>query len=155
MIIIHAMNEKVLPRVAATALRERLQVMPAVVVSGARQAGKSTLVQEQVAGRRIYATLDDLDVFDVARRDPMALGGSNPTARCRHGTTSRAGRSTQVTSRMSMTNIWRPSPVCGESMQTVRSSRLSRGWVSTRHSPLYSAGEVKLPRSMRRFFAIW
>jgi uncharacterized protein len=49
--------------------------MPAVVVSGARQAGKSTLVQEQVAGPRIYATLDDLDGFDVARRDPMALVG--------------------------------------------------------------------------------
>jgi hypothetical protein len=75
MIIIHGMKETTLPRLAAAALRERLQVMPAVVVSGARQAGKSTLVQEQVAGRRIYATLDDLDVFDVARRDPMALVG--------------------------------------------------------------------------------
>ena len=75
MIIIHEMKETTLPRLAAEALRERLQVMPAVVVSGARQAGKSTLVQEQVAGRRIYATLDDLDVFDVARRDPMALVG--------------------------------------------------------------------------------
>ena len=75
MIIIHGMNEKALHRVAAAALRERLQVMPAVVVSGARQAGKSTLVQEKVAGQRIYATLDDLDVFDVARRDPMALVG--------------------------------------------------------------------------------
>jgi predicted AAA+ superfamily ATPase len=75
MIIIHGMKGTTLPRLAAAALRERLQVMPAVVVSGARQAGKSTLVQEQVAGRRIYATLDDLDVFDVARRDPMALVG--------------------------------------------------------------------------------
>ena len=75
MIIIHGMKQTTLPRLAAAALRERLQVMPAVVVSGARQAGKSTLVQEQVAGRRIYATLDDLDVFDVARRDPMALVG--------------------------------------------------------------------------------
>lgn len=75
MIIIHSMSDTTLPRLAAAALRERLQVMPAVVVSGARQAGKSTLVQEQVAGRRIYATLDDLDVFDVARRDPMALVG--------------------------------------------------------------------------------
>jgi hypothetical protein len=58
MTIIHGMNEKALLRVAAAALRERLQVMPAVVVSGARQAGKSTLVQEQVEGQRIYATLD-------------------------------------------------------------------------------------------------
>jgi len=75
MIIIHGMNDPSLPRLAAAALRERLAVMPAVVVSGARQAGKSALVQEQVAGRRIYATLDDIDVFDVARRDPQALVG--------------------------------------------------------------------------------
>ena len=59
MIIIHGMKET-MPRLAAAALRERLQVMPAVVVSGARQAGKSTLVQEQVAGRRIYATLGSM-----------------------------------------------------------------------------------------------
>jgi uncharacterized protein len=75
MIIIHGMSDPSLPRLAAAALRERLAVMPAVVVSGARQAGKSTLVQEQVAGRRIYATLDDIDVVDVARRDPQALVG--------------------------------------------------------------------------------
>jgi predicted AAA+ superfamily ATPase len=81
MIIIHGMNASHLPRLAAASLRERLQVMPAVVVTGARQAGKSTLVQEQVAGRRIYATLDDLDVVDLANRDPFALvgGGSRIT----------------------------------------------------------------------------
>lgn len=44
---------------------------------------------------------------------------------------------------MSMRWSCRPWPVCGESMQTVRSSRLSRGWVSTRHSPLYSAGDAR------------
>jgi len=75
MIIIHHMNENTLPRLAAGALRERLRVMPAVIVSGARQAGKSTLVQEPVAGKRHYATLDDLDVCDLVRRDPMALVG--------------------------------------------------------------------------------
>jgi uncharacterized protein len=75
MIIIHVMNAKTLPRLAAAALRERLAVMPAVVVSGPRQAGKSTLVQGPAAGRRIYATLDDLDVFDMARRDPLGLVG--------------------------------------------------------------------------------
>ena len=50
MIIIHHMNENTLPRLAAGALRERLRVMPAVIVSGARQAGKSTLVQEPWQG---------------------------------------------------------------------------------------------------------
>ena len=53
--------------------------MPAVVVTGARQTGKSTLVEHLVSGKRRYATLDDLDVLDAARRDPEVLvGGSTP-----------------------------------------------------------------------------
>ena len=53
--------------------------MPAVVVTGARQTGKSTLAEQLVPGARRYATLDDLDVLDIARRDPEALvGGTQP-----------------------------------------------------------------------------
>lgn len=51
--------------------------MPAVVVTGARQTGKSTLAAERTAGQRRYATLDDLDVLDAARRDPEALVGGS------------------------------------------------------------------------------
>ena len=40
MIIIHGM--KTLPRLVGAALSERIRVMPAVVVTGARQTGKST-----------------------------------------------------------------------------------------------------------------
>lgn len=77
MIIIHGM--KILPRLAGTALSDRLRVMPVVVVTGARQAGKSTLAEQLVPGRRRYATLDDLDVVDAARRDPEVLvGGPDP-----------------------------------------------------------------------------
>jgi uncharacterized protein len=77
MTIIHAV--KTLPRRVGAALAERLRVMPAVVVTGARQTGKSTLAEELVAGERRYATLDDLDVLDAARRDPEALlGGKGP-----------------------------------------------------------------------------
>ena len=77
MTIIHYM--KTLPRLVATALSERLRVMPAVVVTGARQAGKSTLAEQLVAGTRRYATLDDLDVLDAAQRDPEVLvGGPGP-----------------------------------------------------------------------------
>jgi predicted AAA+ superfamily ATPase len=57
----------------AGVLTERLRIMPAVVVTGARQSGKSTLAGKLVPGRRRYATLDDLDVLDQARRDPDAL----------------------------------------------------------------------------------
>ena len=74
MIIIHAM--KTLPRLVGVALRERLRVMPAVVVTGARQTGKSTLAEQLVQGRRLYRSLDDLDVLDAARRDPDVLVGS-------------------------------------------------------------------------------
>jgi predicted AAA+ superfamily ATPase len=77
MINIH--HVKTLPRLVGAALSERLRVMPAVVVTGARQAGKSTLAEHLVPGRRRYATLDDLDVLDAARRDPEVLvGGRGP-----------------------------------------------------------------------------
>lgn len=71
--IIHSM--KTLPRLVGMALSERLRVMPAVVVTGARQSGKSTLAEHLVPGARRYATLDDLDVLDAARRDPDVLVG--------------------------------------------------------------------------------
>ena len=77
MTIIHGV--KTLPRLVAGALRERLRVMPAVVVTGARQTGKSTLAEQLVQGRRLYRSLDDLDVLDAARRDPDVLvGGHEP-----------------------------------------------------------------------------
>jgi predicted AAA+ superfamily ATPase len=73
MIIIHGMDT--LPRLVESALSERLRVMPAVVLTGARQTGKSTLAAERVAGARRYSTLDDIDVLDAARRDPESLVG--------------------------------------------------------------------------------
>jgi predicted AAA+ superfamily ATPase len=77
MTIIHDM--KPLPRLVGTALAARLKVMPAVVVTGARQTGKSTLADALVPGRRRYYSLDDLDVLDASRRDPEALiGGPGP-----------------------------------------------------------------------------
>ena len=77
MIIIYGVAT--LPRIVGTALAERLRVMPAVVVTGARQTGKSTLAEHLVPGERQYASLDDLDVLDLARRDPEALfGGERP-----------------------------------------------------------------------------
>lgn len=66
-------------RAVGTALLERLKVMPAVVVTGARQTGKSTLAEHLIPGHRRYRSLDDLDVLDAARRDPDVLvGGTQP-----------------------------------------------------------------------------
>ena len=77
MTIIHVV--KPLPRLVGEALRERLRVMPAVVVTGARQTGKSTLAEHLVQGRRLYRSLDELDTLDAARRDPdILVGGREP-----------------------------------------------------------------------------
>ena len=75
----HGVNDRTLPRHVAASLRDRLSVMPAVVVTGARQTGKSTLAQALTPGRRRFLSLDDLDVRDAAKRDPEALvGGDQP-----------------------------------------------------------------------------
>jgi uncharacterized protein len=79
MIIIHAMNDPSRPRLVAEAMEARLAAMPVVVVTGARQTGKSTLVQELAAGPRRYLSLDDLEVAEAARREPeVLLGGRDP-----------------------------------------------------------------------------
>ena len=73
------MNDFALPRLVAQSLEARLSVMPAVVITGARQTGKSTLARELVGGERDYFSLDDPNVADMARRDPDAfLGGELP-----------------------------------------------------------------------------
>ena len=73
MIVIHSMLADPLPRLVLPSLAQRLRVMPAVIVTGARQTGKITLAHELTPGDRRYLSLDDLDVQDLARRDPDAL----------------------------------------------------------------------------------
>jgi predicted AAA+ superfamily ATPase len=71
------MNGSALPRLVAQSLADRLSAMPAVVVTGARQTGKSTMVQGLAPGPRRYVSLDDLNAVEIARRDPEALLGGN------------------------------------------------------------------------------
>lgn len=53
--------------------------MPAVVVTGARHAGKSTLVRDLAGGRRRYWNLDDWEVLDLARSaSDVLVQGSEP-----------------------------------------------------------------------------
>lgn len=72
MIIIHGMNN--VARLAIQAVAPVLRVMPVMVVTGARQTGKTTLTRDLMRdpARRFY-TLDDLDVFDQAMSAPDDL----------------------------------------------------------------------------------
>jgi len=67
-------SRALLPRATAQALDKALKVMPVVVLLGARQTGKTTLVKAHpgLAGRP-YLTLDDLAVRLQAEADPEAL----------------------------------------------------------------------------------
>jgi predicted AAA+ superfamily ATPase len=68
------------PRAITPLLREALGSLSVVVVTGLRQAGKTTLLATDPAfvGRR-YLTLDDLATLDAAERDPEALiAGEEP-----------------------------------------------------------------------------
>ena len=63
-----------LPRAAGAALTRAAAVMPVVVVTGARQTGKTTLVLDRARMRdAAYFSLDDLDVRSQARDNPTDL----------------------------------------------------------------------------------
>lgn len=72
-IIARSMGDRThsLERLVNPALRDRLARMPVVVVTGARQTGKTTLVRG-LEGRH-FATLDSLVTLDQARKDPQTL----------------------------------------------------------------------------------
>lgn len=68
-------------RYLETALVESLRHFPAVLLTGARQVGKSTLAQSLIepAWQANYLTLDDRTTLDAALRDPDGLIGGMPT----------------------------------------------------------------------------
>lgn len=62
---------KYVARALAVRIREALEDMPVVVVTGLRQSGKSTLIErDPVLAGREHVTLDDFAQLDAARRDP-------------------------------------------------------------------------------------
>lgn len=62
------------PRWLAERIRKAISFSPIVVVSGARQTGKSTLLQHEFTGPKWhYVTLDDLDVLSLIQRRPEEL----------------------------------------------------------------------------------
>jgi uncharacterized protein len=61
-------------RYLGSILKTVIKEIPIVVLTGSRQVGKSTLLQNELpAGRWKYLTLDDFDVLERAKEDPVGL----------------------------------------------------------------------------------
>lgn len=71
-------SSRYLLRALQSVLEARLAAFPVVVVTGARQTGKSTLARELGGADRTYLTLDDLSVLDQAERAPDQLLSRGP-----------------------------------------------------------------------------
>ncbi len=68
--------EKCLPRLMSAAIGTHLQAMPAVILTGARQTGKSTLAKQIESDSRKFYSLDDFETLHTAQRSPMAIANS-------------------------------------------------------------------------------
>jgi predicted AAA+ superfamily ATPase len=78
MYIIHVMN-KLNSRYVESHVAAALKAMPVVVVTGMRQAGKTTLVRDLGVGRgRHYRSLDDYGLIEQATTDPHSLIADTP-----------------------------------------------------------------------------
>jgi len=77
MIIIHTVNSLQTPylrRVLEPVVDRALGQFPVVVITGARQTGKSTLVQNLASSdSRSYVTLDEMEILERAQRSPDSL----------------------------------------------------------------------------------
>ena len=73
------MNEPVyIPRTLEATLRRALQQFPAVMLTGPRQAGKTTLLQHALATTHRYVSLDAPDAREAAVTDPRGFLAAYP-----------------------------------------------------------------------------
>jgi uncharacterized protein len=86
MIIIHTMNDNhsqselhYKSRWIASLLMDAVKEHPVVVLTGARQVGKSTLLQHESPFKDWqYSSLDDFEILELARKDPQSIwAGTN------------------------------------------------------------------------------
>ena len=59
------------PRALSRVIRKALRTFPAIVVTGPRQSGKTTLLKALCAGTHAFVTLEDPDVRIRAKEDPL------------------------------------------------------------------------------------
>ena len=62
---------KYIKRAITKDLKEYLRYFPVLLISGARQVGKSTLVLN--LGIENYVTLDDINIYEMAKNDPKSF----------------------------------------------------------------------------------
>lgn len=67
-----------LPRTLSTTVRRALETFPAVVLTGARQTGKTTLLRAVLGASHRYVSLENPDVRSRALADPVGFLGENP-----------------------------------------------------------------------------
>jgi predicted AAA+ superfamily ATPase len=70
-----------LPRHAAKAVAGAARQFPVLLLTGARQVGKTTLLRALASAKRRYVTLDDPLQLRLAREDPALFLQSHPPAR--------------------------------------------------------------------------
>ncbi len=61
------------PRALAATVRRAMRTFPAVLVTGPRQTGKTTLLREEFGATHRYVSLERPDVRDIARDDPIGF----------------------------------------------------------------------------------
>ena len=67
------MRIKYLNRALSSTIEAALKTFPAVVITGPRQTGKTTLLKEEYGSRFKHASLEDPDVRAVALSDPRGF----------------------------------------------------------------------------------
>jgi hypothetical protein len=78
---LHGKISTMLKRHLQPLVERSLADFPVVLITGARQVGKSTLAQALITPdwRAAYLTLDDRTVLDAALTDPEGFLAANPT----------------------------------------------------------------------------
>ncbi len=74
----HGVLAMYLPRALETQIRRTSEIFPVVLVTGPRQVGKTTVLQEIAEPGRAYYDLDDPETLELARTDPYQFFQKHP-----------------------------------------------------------------------------